>query len=119
MAAKKPNPLPDSIETLHLTGDLFWHWKLHDAALRHAEREKQLLEALITEEINKNPRLVAFLGEKANALSTISMAVTKLQEVIVQAERELGVSLTNCQIDDVTGEIHTVTHDGGHVPFKK
>ena len=119
MADKKLSIVKKNSETVKLTGERFLQWKLHESAIRHADREKQLLEALINEEVNKNPRLVALMLEKNKAMSAISMELGQLQAVLKQAEIDLGVPLANCQIDDQTGEVHTTTNDGGHVPLTK
>ena len=117
--ADKTLSIVKKTEVVKLTGEKFLLWKLHDAAVRHADREKQLLEALINEEINKNSRLIALMREKSDALSRISKGLFDVQAVIKDAEKALGVSFENCQIDDVTGEVHQLTHDGGHVPLVK
>jgi hypothetical protein len=119
MAARKkttpaPKPVPPTDEDgfLCLKGDRLWRWRAHDAELRAAIAEMDVVKVQVAAEIAKTPGLGALLGKQGELGAAISLAKSELMKVHAEIEEEFGVSLKECAFDDKTGRLYHLTESG-------
>jgi len=104
--------LVDNEGVLCLRGEMFWKFKAVDAEHRRAVAELAESTRKLSEAIDKNPEIKALYTARQRLLGEVSTAKNALAETSEALEKQMGVSLRECSIDDETGRVYRILPSG-------
>lgn len=96
-----------------LSGEQFWKWSSSIEAMHHAETRLKCMQLMLNNmerelEIQKLRSVIFKAQQVKSAEEGVQLKKQHYEELKVEFEKELGMSLNGCVIDEVTFEVKKI-----------
>lgn len=102
-----------SDEVKKLTPEQFWKWSNYIESMHHAETKLKCSQLMMNNmekdvELQKLRNVVFRQQQVKSSEEKLSLKKAEYEEIKAQIEKELGLSLNGCVIDEVTFEVKKI-----------